>query len=142
MHNPRNTISQRMQRSLHHCHSPVARSPFRQLGRQSPDGEETPPSHRNDHDQKSGGGNHPNFRSCATMQRFRLDWRCLLGSVVPSRCGVDGVGANQAKFGWQQQASRLVATFGQFSKVVDAVATWSIRISCTYSSPDFTSNQD
>ena len=43
---------------------------FRQLGRQSPDGEETPPSHRSDYDQKTRGGYHSNFRSRARMQRF------------------------------------------------------------------------
>ena len=52
------------------CPPAASSSPFRQLGRQSPDGEETPPSHRSDHGQKSRGGYHSNFRSRARMQRF------------------------------------------------------------------------
>ena len=84
-------------------------SPFRQLGRQFPDGEETPHSHRSDHDQKSGGWNHSNFRSCATMQRFRgggwIGGAFLAWSVVPSRCqSMDG--SSERRGFWRKSSSQ------------------------------------
>ena len=93
MHNPRYTISSRG------CKGPciivilqwrfgvgnrvpgAPRSPFRQLGRQSPDGEETPLSPeiwRREPPQLS--------KLCdnAKIPWWRLDWRCLLGMICRS----------------------------------------------------------